>query len=57
VLHLVDLLSDYPELRNDLRRSNMEEISYRMSVFDFDGIASSSNPTLPRMTEGVIMTS
>ena len=33
------ILSGHPRLRNDLRRPSMEEIGYRMSVFDFDGIA------------------
>ncbi len=33
------ILAGHPKLRNDLRRPSMEEIGYRMSVFDFDGIA------------------
>jgi type II secretory pathway predicted ATPase ExeA len=32
------ILSGHPKLRNDLRRPSMEEIGYRMTVFDFDGI-------------------
>ena len=33
------LLVGHPKLRNDLRRPTMEEIGYRTTVFDFEGIA------------------
>jgi len=33
------VLAGHPKLRNDLRRPTMEEIGYRTSTFDFDGIA------------------
>src|SRR3546814_11004516 len=34
------LLVDHPRLRNDLRRLQMEEIAYRTTTFDYDGIGS-----------------
>lgn len=33
------LLVGHPKLRNDLRRPTMEEIGYRTTVFEFEGIA------------------
>lgn len=35
------VLAGHPKLRNDLRRSSMEEIGHRMTVFNLDGIAAS----------------
>ncbi|MDO6749915.1 hypothetical protein, partial [Gilvimarinus sp. 1_MG-2023] len=32
------LLVGHPRLRNDLRRPQMEEIGYRTTIFDYEGI-------------------
>ena len=34
------LLVGHPRLRNDLRRPQMEEIGYRTTIFDYEGIGS-----------------
>jgi type II secretory pathway predicted ATPase ExeA len=33
------ILSGHPKLRNDLRQPRLEEVGYRMTIFDFEGIA------------------
>lgn len=35
------MLAGHPKLRNDLRRSTMDEICYRTDIFSLDGIAGS----------------
>jgi len=33
------VLSGHPKLRNDLRQPRLEEVGYRMTIFEFEGIA------------------
>jgi type II secretory pathway predicted ATPase ExeA len=40
-VNLSVLLIGHPKLRNDLRRPQMEEIGYRTTTFEFDGISGS----------------
>jgi len=35
------VLAGHPKLKNELRRSRLEEIGHRMTIFDLDGIVSS----------------
>jgi type II secretory pathway predicted ATPase ExeA len=45
------VLAGHPKLKNDLRRSSMEEIGHRMTVFNLDGIVASKREYLEWLLE------
>ncbi len=48
------VLAGHPKLRNDLRRSSMEEIGHRMTIFNLDGIAASKREYIEWLLEKCI---
>lgn len=45
------ILAGHPKLKNDLRRSSMEEVGHRMTIFNLDGIVASKREYIEWLLE------